>query len=348
MCNGETWENSPIGTAEPPSLPQVEEICARALGGDDATGAEIAALLEVEPGTDQAHVLDRTQETLARRGNAGLGYVYAQIGIDANPCPGNCHFCSFAACNGLARERAEVPFDQILHVAELFARNGVHLISVMSSAAYRFERYLELTDLLRDAVGDNVALMANTRDLTSGEARALADAGADCLYHAIRLGEGVITGLDEARRWETLSNARAAGLAVSTAVGPLYQPVPNSPYRQTKGQIAERIRQAIACKPICSGVTTLHAVAGTKMANVKPWPAGKLGVMGSVFQVAARDTIPHGGYRSIRWVDAGLDPRERGYASDDERLTSRIRELHRSLEADGWQVAPPDGMSYRK
>jgi len=342
-------DENPIGIDAAPTLEQVDGICARVLEGGEATEDELASLLDVEPGTEQANVLDRAQETLARRGNGGLGYVYAQIGIDANPCPGNCHFCNFAACNGLVRGSAEMPFDQILHLCELFAQNGVHLISVMSSVAYRFERYLKLMELLRDAVGDDVALMANTRDLSPDEAQALADAGADCLYHAVRLGEGVITGLDEATRWETLANARAAGLAISTAVGPLYQPVsPDGPYYQTKKQIVERIMQAIALQPICSGVTSLRAVPGTKMAQVKPCPPEKMGVLGGVFQLAARDTIPHGGYRSIHWVDAGRDPRERGYASDDARLTRRIDEAYRELEADEWKVAPPGSMSYRK
>jgi len=340
---------NPIDVDAQPTLEQVEDICARVLGGGRATETELASLLDVEPGSEQADALAHAREALARRGNGGLGYLYAQIGIDANPCPGNCHFCSFAACNGLVHGKAEVDFDQVFHVAELFARKGVHLISIMSSAAYRFDRYLELIERLRTIVGDDVALMANTRDLSLGEAKALADAGADCLYHAVRLGEGVITGLDEAKRWETLDYARSAGLSVSTAVGPLFQPVaPNSPYFQAKRQIVTRFMQAIALKPICSGVTTLHAVAGTKMAHVKPWSPEKMRVLASVFQLAARDTIPHGGANSIRWEDAGLDPRQRGYTSDDARLTKRIDELHLFLEADGWQTAPPGGMLYKK
>ena len=164
----------------------------------------------------------------------------------------------------------------------------------------------------------------------------------------MRIGEGVITGLDEKRRWNTLRNARKAGLNVATAVGPLYQPEkPGSPYRQTKGAIAERMLQVVEWEPICSGVTTLHAVPGTKMAHVKPWPKEVMRVFGGVFQLVVRDTVHHGGCGSIRWVDAGLDPRDRGYGSDDKRLRRRIRELHADLEVDGWQVAPADGMSYR-
>ena len=334
--------SNPIGIDAAPSPTIVQDVCERVLAGGRASRDELVALLDIEAGSEQARFLDRTEEELARRGNGGIGYVYAQIGIDANPCPGNCHFCSFAASNGIARERTEVPFEQILHTSELFAAQGVHLISVMSSAAYRFDRYLDLIGQIRRVIGNDVTIMANTRDLTSDEAISLAQAGADCLYHAVRLGEGVITGLDERTRWETLENARAAGLDISTAVGPLYQSVaPDSPYFQTKGEIVDRMLRVVDCKPYCSGVTTLHAVDGTMMAHVLPWPAEKMRVFGGVFQLAARGTILHGGYRSIRWVDAGVDPRERGYSSDDERLVKRIRTLYRDLESDGWLITKP-------
>ena len=339
---------SPIGADEPPAPEEVERLCAKAIGGESPSFDEAVSLLEVQPGTDQARVLERAEELLSRRANGGLGYVYGQIGIDANPCPGNCHFCSFALCNRDDREVREASFDQVAHVSELFAREGVHLISVMSSAAYRFDRYLELIALIRATIGDDVAIMANTRDLAPSEAEALAQAGADCIYHAVRIGEGTITGLDEERRWETLRNARAAGLDVSTAVGPLYRSEPaGSPYFQPKGLIAKRMAQAVEWNPLCSGVTGLHAVPGTKMQHVAPWPNERMRVLAGVYQLIARDTVKHGGYRSIRWVDAGLDPRERGYGSHDERLVKRIRGLYADLEADGWRVAPADGMSYR-
>ena len=331
----------PIGTGEPPAISDVENICTRVLEGGRASEDELVALLEIQPGSEQARVLADAEDVLVRRGNKGRGYVYGQIGIDANPCPGNCQFCSFARSNAQGRGRSEASFDQVLHASELFAANGVHLISIMSSAAYRFDRYLELIARVRAVIGDDVALMANTRDLTLDEARSLAEAGANSIYHAVRLGEGCITDLDEQTRWQTLRNARTAGMDVATAVGPLYQPVsPDSPYYQTKGDIVEHMIRAIECKPFCSGVTGLHAVPGTAMEHVRPWPDEKMRVIAGVFQLAARGTIPYGGCQSVRWVDAGLDPRERGYGSEDERLVKRIRSLYCDLEADGWNVTP--------
>ena len=349
MSRGRTMagdaKNRAIGEDAPPSLEFVERSCSSALAGTCPGVDELCVLLETEPGTEQADLLGETEETLARRGNGGLGYVYAQVGIDANPCPGNCHFCDFALCNKADLARCEVPFDQVIHVSELFAEQGVHLLSVMSSAAYQFERYLELMSSIRATVGGGMALMANTRDLSRDEAVSLMQAGADCIYHAVRIGEGVITGFSEESRWQTLRNAQAAGLDVATAVGPLFQPVAqDGPYYQSKGAIAQRMLDVVACKPICSGVTRLHSVQGTKMEHVRPWPPERMRVFSGVYQLAARDTVPHGGFGSIRWVDAGLDPRQRGYTSDDDRLVKRVRKLREDLETDGWRVAPADFM----
>ena len=340
---------TPIGAGTAPSYDELAELCGRVIDGGEATREELRAVMEVEPGTPSARLLRETERALATLGNGGLGYIYAQIGLDANTCPGNCHFCDFAACNGKVRARAEVSVDLVLRCCDLFAREGVHLISLMTSAAYDFDRYLSVVERARAAVGDDVAIMANTRDISLDEAHGLKAAGADCLYHAVRMGEGVITGFDPAVRWQTLDNARDAGLAVATAVGPLYQSEGvDSPYYQTGEQVVDRIYRVLSYHPICSGVTGLHAIEGTKMAGVKPFERDKLRVIGGAFQLAARGSVPHGGCSSIPWVDAGLDPRARGFTSDDGRLRSRIAEARERLADDGWQLAPRDGMSYRK
>lgn len=339
---------TPIGTGAAPSIDELTELCQRILDGGEATREELRSALEIEPGTPQAKLLRETERTLAKRGNGGYGYIYTQIGLDATPCPGNCHFCDFAACNKMQRGRAEVPVDSILHSCELFAEGGAHLISLMTSAAYDFEKYLGVIERARAVVGDDIALMANTRDISLEEAQALRRAGADCLYHAIRLGEGVITGLDEDTRWRSLDNAVAAGLAVSTAAGPVYQSEgPDSPYYQTGEQIVDRMLRVLAYDNICSGVTSLHAVPGTKMENVKPLGKLKMQVVDGVFQLAARGTLPHGGCGSIPWIDAGVDPRARGFEDNDERIRESFAAARARLAQSGWKLASQGAMSYR-
>ena len=341
-----------VGSAPAPSMEEAGRICRIALDGETPSPAELAAMLEIEPGTPQAALLDETALALARRGNGGLGYLYAQVGLDAGPCPGNCRYCDFAMCNQPATSAgadgvAGLPLDDVEHLCRLFADNGIHLVSLMSSAAYPFDLYLEAVRRARAAMGPDVAIMANTGDLSPQRARDLREAGAFCIYHAVRVGEGTITGLPEERRWQTIDNALAAGLRLATAVGPLYRPEPEgSPYRQTKRAIVERMLQVLRYDLVCGGVTKLHAVAGTKMAHVAPWPADKLRVFGGVFNLAAHGRIRHGGGGSILWADAGFDPRSRGYDGDDEALVAKIALNRRALEASGWTPAPQGAMTY--
>ena len=328
----------PIGSTPAPDACEVENICGRALEGRPPTRNEIVALLEVEPGTEQSRTVNAACAEIARRANGGFGYIFAQIGLDADPCPGNCAFCDFAACNRKDGGRSEeTPIDMVLHCCELFSENGVNLISLMTSAACSWERYLDIVAQVRAAVGNEVAIMANTRDFTREEGEELADAGADCVYHAVRLGEGRLTDLDEARRWQTIAHAQAAGLGVSSGVGPIYRsPLGESPYRQTKEDIADRMLELARRSLVCGGASGLHAIPGTKMEHIEPFPREKVAIVASIFQLVLGQTTCHGGGGSVHWVDAGLDPRSRDYESDDASLAARIEKWRGQLAADGW------------
>ena len=333
-------QGKPIGSGQAPSSEAVRAICSRVLEGGEASASELADTLEVEPGTEQAAILRSTELALARRGNGGVGYVFAQIGIDASPCPGNCHFCDFAVCNHGVAEGSETPWDEVMHCCELFSRNGVHLLSLMSSASYPFARYVELVRQVRDVAGADVAIMANTRDLSLDEARRLKEAGADCIYHAVRLGEGRITGFGEDDRWQTIDNAAKAGLGVFSGVGPVYQsPSSDSIYFQTKEQIVDRMVRLSGMDLMCTGVTGLHAIPGTLMEGVRPFSSEKRRIIGAVLQLALRGSARYGGGGSIHWVDAGLDPRSRGYKTDDAHLLKRIGEARGQLIEENWRPA---------
>ena len=336
-----------LGEGEVPSVEFVRTACENALAGKDVTAEELFSLLEIEPDSEQAKILWKTNVELARRGNKGFGYIYGQIGIDSNSCPGNCHYCNFALCNRPNQQKCEAKLEDILHTAKLFAENGVHLISLMSSAAYSFDKYLSLVADVRAAIGPDVAIMANTRDLSADDARALKDAGANNIYHAVRLGEGRITGLSEEKRWKTIENAYAAGLGVASSVEPVYKSQPKgSLYYQTKNEIIERMFQLEKLTLVCTGVAGLHAVAGTKMENVETFSRAKIMVISNVFQLLLKGKTEHGGARSIYWVDAGLDPRSRGYGIDDAHHIARIEEIKETLSNSGWKLAPADAMAY--
>ncbi len=331
--------DEPIGAGMAPKPSDVQAICDVALSGHTPKPEHLAELLEIKPETESADILNKIAEELVRRANKGLGYIYAQIGLDCGPCPGNCHFCNFAACNYKENKTRTMSMKRLEHLCELFSENGVHLISLMSSAARAHKDYLEAIKIARKAAEPHVLIMANTADLTYTQAKEIKMAGADCIYHAVRLGEGTITDIPQSVRWNTIDSAKRAGLLISSAIEPLYQCNAHSKYVQTKREIVDMMLRILRYDLFCTGCVNLNAVSGTKMQNVKPWSTEKMRIIANTLHIASHGRVKHGGCCSIQWVDVGDDPRDRGYKNNDEALISQIERARELLGAGGWTLA---------
>lgn len=207
---------------------RVMRIADGALAGKLPTRDDVMHLLKFDAySVEAAYVCARARE-LGMRACKGRGFVYAQIGVDENPCPENCRFCSFAASNYQASEDGEkasfeVPIGRIVHYAKLFDAEGVDLVSLMATAALDFDRYLDMIRAVKSTVSDRLVIMANTGDLTRSQALALREAGATAAYHAVRLGEGELTDIKPIDRRRTIRYLHAAEIDVMTGVEPLWE-----------------------------------------------------------------------------------------------------------------------------
>lgn len=310
----------------------VESIVDRAIEGESPCRDEMLMLMGIDVESAEAAYVRWGAEVLGRRASGGVGQIYAQIGLDATPCPENCAFCSLAARNNSSKGRAEVPDDEITHYAGVFDEAGVHLISLMATAAYNFEHFLRIVATVRGAIANDMPLMANIGDITFNQAQQLKAAGIQAIYHAHRLGEGTITGIAPERRLATIASAQKAGLALMTAVEPIYQGIPLE-------DIADRMLEVIPQKPYCSAVGVLTAVPGTTMANETPYTRRQAAYFASIMRLAAGTSIPFGtGCGNVVWVDAGTNPRGRDLSTDPDFLRRDVRRLRKELARDGWDV----------
>ena len=137
----------------------VESIVDRAIEGESPCRDEMLMLMGIDVESAEAAYVRWGAEVLGRRASGGVGQIYAQIGLDATPCPENCAFCSLAARNNSSKGRAEVPDDEITHYAGVFDEAGVHLISLMATAAFDFGHFLQVVTAVRNVVGDDMPLM---------------------------------------------------------------------------------------------------------------------------------------------------------------------------------------------
>ena len=309
-------------------------IVGSALAGMPPSEADVAYLLEFSPESAEAAQVIEAARAIGMQACGGRGYLYAQIGVDALPCPEQCAFCAFAACNSdVDAADAVVDTELIVHYARLFDGLGMDLVSLMATSALDFERYLGIVEAVRSAVPDRLEIMANVGDISRAQAEKLVQAGASCAYHSIRLGEGVITAIDPDERRATLRNLKAAGLGIMTGIEPIWDGIDT-------GELAQRICEVAALQPFAMGACSLTPIEGSHAGSIDLRPASMAFVRyaASLARLACGASVPVGGIGGVAWVDAGTDPRNRGYGSSDEEIAGDVARARHRLEAAGFTV----------
>jgi len=198
--------------------PVVEEVLARALAGDEIGRTDAITLLErVRTGSLEMGLLCAAADRLSRERTGNLGEVFSQTGINCGHCTLECDFCVLKAVEGEVRmDRDDVVERQLVFIAE-----GANTVSLMVTADYPFEEYLEMARAVRAAIPPAYPLVANVGDFDEVQAREMVDAGLTAVYHVIRLREGVDTKLDPDTRKRTLLAARTAGMDVTYCLEPI-------------------------------------------------------------------------------------------------------------------------------
>ena len=313
----------------------VERIVDDSVSGKLATRNDLLFLMSFAPDSPEASYVRWGSDVIGRKAARNTAKIYAQIGLDATPCPENCAFCTLSARNAKASGRAEVPDADVVDYARVFDDAGVHLISLMATAAYDFNHFLCVVESVRNAVSPDMPIMANIGDITEDQAKQLKGTGVQVFYHANRIGEGVITGIPSSRRLATIEAAQKAGIALMSAVEPVYEGVSDS-------DIADKMLEVIGLRPICAGIGVLTAVPGTAMEGVKPISRRRGQLLASIMRLAAGTSIPNGcGCGNAVWTDAGTNPRGRSLSTDPDFLRRDVKRLRKQLIRDDWIV--PDG-----
>jgi biotin synthase len=361
--------SAPTGLTE---LDHLEHRLAQVEAGLLLNRAELLELYDVEQGSAAEQLILDTAQRLGRRLADNQGQVYAQIGVDGRPCPGNCQFCNYAVMNSgtgspttdgsltgnssadtASADTAsadnlsvsaspidspsttpfDVPPQQVVAYAAAFAQAGVHLISLMATAAYDFDTYCDLVEQVRDAVGADMPLLANVGDLSLAQAQRLKVAGINACYHTVRLGEGTLTSIKPAHRLRTCANIQKAGLKLMSGVEPLHE-------GQSAAEVVDAILTVARLRPLGSGVCTITAVAGTSLAHLRPLNTMRKRFVAALARLAFASTTRLGFVGGIDWVDAGADPRARSatLTAIETDFGDKVQDAKLRLEGDGWRI----------
>ena len=197
----------------------ISEILQKAADGNGIDRAEAITLMGVDPLSKEGYALMQTADCLSRQTFKNKGESHFHIGVNVEPCPMDCRFCSLTKGAGIFTERTEFPYAQVLAWAKLAEARSADALNIMTTGTYSFEKLLEIGKLLKAAV--STPLVANTRDISHKEGERLSEAGFVGFYHAVRLGEGRDTPFSREKRIHTLRVLRDVGLLWMNCVEPV-------------------------------------------------------------------------------------------------------------------------------
>jgi biotin synthase len=170
------------------------------------------------------------------------GYVFAQIGINAEPCSVNCKFCSMAANHYVLPNRWQKSIDEITEGIKLLVADHANDIFLMTTADYPVDRFIEIGKAVRQYIPPEIRFVANIGDFDLHTALRLKEAGFTGVYHIVRLREGIDTGKSVEQRVQTLDTIRNTGLELYYCIEPIgpehsYEEIATEIFRAKEYQI---------------------------------------------------------------------------------------------------------------
>ncbi len=294
--------------------------------------SELLELISLSENTTEAQEYIKAARVKAVKLAGESGHIFAQIGIDANPCASNCRYCGYAAINtSVSADNSERELDTktIVKYSQTLADAGAELISLMTTDGFDIDKLCDIAQAVRLSIPENVKLMVNTGEIDILQARQLKESGFDSFYHTIRLGEGEITDIDPIKRRQTIKYGKEAGLNLMSGTEPLYE-------GQSAEQIADGILEVASFKPVISGLCALHAVEYTAMHSERPVSGERLAYLAALARLATGDDTVLGFVGNIKWINLGFDPRGRHNPTDYHGILDKFKEAKELLIKGGW------------
>lgn len=198
---------------------RIAEILHKGGDGGGIGKEEARDLMRLDLHSREVYALMHTADSLSRAQFHGKAENHFHIGLNVEPCPYDCGFCSLAMHGGVFRERMEFDEGRVVRWAKEAESGGADALNIMTTGTYAFEKLLDFGLILKKEV--SIPLVANTRDLDHKEGQELLDSGFTGAYHAVRLGEGKDTPFTFEKRVHTIQVLKDMGLLWMNCVEPV-------------------------------------------------------------------------------------------------------------------------------
>lgn len=239
---------------------RVDDLLKKSGSGETLSRDELIYLLGLPPDCTDAYRVMAEANRVSKELTDNRAEVHAQLALNLAPCPGNCTFCSFARVNGVFDTETRLEPDQAVAYARQFEADGANAVFVMTTATYPFGRFIDISREIRRNLKPETTLIANVGDQSPENARRMMDAGFSGVYHAVRLREGIDTGLSPQKRKESILNFQEAGLEVGTCVEPVGP-------EHSHEELADMILFTASINPAYSGAARRISIPGTRIAQ---------------------------------------------------------------------------------
>jgi biotin synthase len=179
-------------------------------------------MLRFAEASPEATLIRAVANNIARAKTGNTGLLFGQVGLELFPCPADCKFCAFGKSHTGFTSKITLDEYTIRQKVHDFTKDGdLYCLWLMTMAEYDVDYYVNALKIAREIAPKQTLLYTNIGDTDYDTFVKLRDAGADGIYHVVRLGEGTYTTIAPERRLETIANARRAGLMVQDCLEPI-------------------------------------------------------------------------------------------------------------------------------
>lgn len=182
---------------------------------------EALSLLKVDNKSDEFYKLISLSNQQSRKQFGNKGFVFAQIGMNAEPCSQNCKFCSLGMSHYSIHDKWQKGISELKPEVQQLLNDGINDFFLMTTADYSIKKFMKISVEVRKMLPDHIRFVANIGDFDLNTAKELKAIGITGAYHIKRLREGTDTLIDPEIREMTIENIVNAGLELYYCIEPV-------------------------------------------------------------------------------------------------------------------------------
>ena len=199
----------------------IDKILNDAENGKLLTKEEAIALLKIKNNTNDFYKIISLANKMTRSEFNNKAFIFAQIGLNAEPCSVNCKFCSMGKSHYSMESTWRKDINSIISEAKALIDEGINDLFLMTTADYPLVDFLNISKCVKDILPKDIRFVANIGDFDYNTAIKLKEVGFTGVYHIVRLREGLDTTIKPEIRIKTLDSIKKAGLEVYYCVEPI-------------------------------------------------------------------------------------------------------------------------------